>query len=110
MLTEKKGFQWTFLYTLVIWVQGIFYSLVLHEDVAEGAVEDGVDKVGEAEVEDEQVCHSLHPPVAWGQQEYHFVTRNVDRFWEVYKIRWEGILALKLNVSFYDGQTNTNSP
>ena len=40
-------------------------SPVLHEDVAEGAVEDGVDQVGEAEVEDQQVRHRPHLVVAW---------------------------------------------
>ena len=44
--------------------QGRFHSLVLHEDVGEGTVEDCVDEVCDTEVEDEQVCHSLHPPVA----------------------------------------------
>ena len=34
--------------------------LVLHEDVAEGAVEHGVDQVGQAQVEDEQVGHRSH--------------------------------------------------
>ena len=41
-------------------------SPILHEDVAEGAVEDGVDQVGEAEVEDQQVRHRPHLVVAWG--------------------------------------------
>ena len=41
-------------------------SPVLHEDVAEGAVEHGVDQVGEAEVEDQQVRHRPHLVVAWG--------------------------------------------
>ena len=41
-------------------------SPVLHEDVAEGAVEHGVDQVGEAEVEDQQVGHRPHLVVAWG--------------------------------------------
>ena len=41
-------------------------SPVLHEDVAEGAVEDGVDQVREAEVEDQQVRHRPHLVVAWG--------------------------------------------
>ena len=37
---------------------------MLHEDVAEGAVEDCINEVCQAEVEDEQVCHSSHPPMA----------------------------------------------
>ena len=37
---------------------------VLHEDVAEGAVEDGVDEVGQAQVEDQQVGDRSHPQVA----------------------------------------------
>ena len=41
-------------------------SPVLHEDVAEGAVEDSVDQVGEAEVEDQQVRHRPHLVVACG--------------------------------------------
>ena len=39
-------------------------SPVLHKDVAEGAVEDGVDEVGEAQVEDQQVGDGSHPQVA----------------------------------------------
>ena len=35
-------------------------SPVLHEDVAEGAVEHCVDQVGQAEVEDQQVGHCPH--------------------------------------------------
>ena len=35
-------------------------SPVLHEDVAEGAVEHSVDQVGQAQVEDEQVGHRSH--------------------------------------------------
>ena len=45
-------------------IQGRFHSLVLHEDVAEGAVEDCVDEVCHTEVEDEQVCNGSHPLVA----------------------------------------------
>ena len=45
-------------------IQGRFQSLVLHEDVAEGAVEDCIDEVCHTEVEDEQVCHCPHPLVA----------------------------------------------
>ena len=37
---------------------------VLHEDVAEGAVEDGVDEVGQAQVEDQQVGDCSHPQMA----------------------------------------------
>ena len=33
---------------------------VLHEDVAEGAVEHCVDQVGQAQVEDQQVGHCPH--------------------------------------------------
>ena len=35
-------------------------SPVLHEDVAEGAVEHSVDQVSQAQVEDEQVGHRPH--------------------------------------------------
>ena len=42
----------------------VWWSPVLHEDVAEGAVEDGVDEVGQAQVEDQQVGDGAHPQVA----------------------------------------------
>ena len=45
-------------------VHHIHLLLVLHEDVAEGAVEHGVDQVGQAQVEDEQVGHCPHLVVA----------------------------------------------
>ena len=38
---------------------------ILHEDVAEGAVEDGVDEVGQAQVEDQQICDGSHPQVTF---------------------------------------------
>ena len=38
---------------------------VLHEDIAEGAVEDGVDHVRQAQVEDQQVCDSSHSQVTF---------------------------------------------
>ena len=37
--------------------------LIFHEDIIESAVEAGVDEVGKAEVEDEDVCHCSHRPI-----------------------------------------------
>lgn len=40
------------------------YVLGLHEDKVEGAVEERVDEVGEAQVKDEQVGDGTHPSVS----------------------------------------------
>ena len=41
------------------------HLLILHEHKVEGTVEECVDEVCEAEVEDEQVSDGPHPPVIW---------------------------------------------
>ena len=41
----------------------IMHSLVFHEDKVEGTVEECVDEICEAEVEDEQIGDCSHPPM-----------------------------------------------
>ena len=42
-------------------------SLVPHEDVAEGAVEDSVEEVSDAHIEDENICNCSHLVIALGK-------------------------------------------
>ena len=50
------------------------HSLVFHEDKVEGTVEECVDEIREAEVEDEQIGDCSHPPMIWKLKEN--VTKN----------------------------------
>ena len=43
-------------------------SLVLHVNVAEGAIEDSIDEVCEGEVEDQHIGDGSHPLMAWKEK------------------------------------------